>query len=283
MSSFLLSLAAGFARILPPALKRQIYRITPLANLVRGTLNKAAPTGLTEVEIAAGLAAGMRMRLDLHAEKDYWLGTYEPDLQTALTRQIRPGWTVYDVGANAGYITLMLALQVGPRGRVFAFEALPENVTRLRGHVALNGLGERVTVVAAAVTDRSQPVRFLIGPSDDMGKAIGSAGRQLDYADSVEVPGVALDDFVFREGNPPPQAVKMDIEGGEVLALRGMTRLLAEHRPLILLELHGPESARVAWETLTAAGYTLHRMGDDAPRVTSLDELDWKAYVIAKG
>ena len=49
----------------------------------------------------------MTMALDLHAEKDYWLGTYEPDLQTAAWQIIKPGMVVYDVGANIGYISLM--------------------------------------------------------------------------------------------------------------------------------------------------------------------------------
>jgi hypothetical protein len=72
----------------------------------------------------------------------------------------------------------------------------------------------------------------------------------------------------------------MDIEGGEVLALRGMERLLAEARPLMLLELHGPESARAAWDTLTAAGYRILRMQPGYPPVPSLEALDWKPYVL---
>ncbi len=276
----LLSLASTLARWLPMPLKRGIYRVPALARLLRRTLNRAAPTGLTETEIAAGLAAGFRMRLDLQSEKDYWLGTYEPALQTALQALVQPGWTAYDAGANVGYITLMLARLTAPGGRVFAFEALPENVERLRANIALNALETRLTVVPAAVTEASAPVRFLVGPSDDTGKALGSAGRQLEYGKTIEVPGVALDDFVYRDGHPAPQAIKMDIEGGEVLALRGMTRLLHEARPLILLELHGPESARAAWERLSAAGYTLHRMARGFPRLHTLDALDWKAYVV---
>ena len=66
------------------------------------------------------------------------------------------------------------------------------------------------------------------------------------------------------------------------LALQGMSRLLAEARPLILLELHGPEAARVTWETLTAAGYQICRMERGYPRVPSLNALDWKAYLVAK-
>ena len=74
----------------------------------------------------------------------------------------------------------------------------------------------------------------------------------------------------------------MDIEGGEVLALPGMRRVLAEARPLMLMELHGPESSRVAWETLTAAGYEIRWMRRGYPVVPSLEALGRKAYIVAK-
>lgn len=277
-----LSLAAWAARWLPQPLKRAIYRSGPLAGLLRRGLNRAAPHGLTPVTVAAGGLAGCTLLLDMQTEKDYWLGTYEPELQTALADLVRPGITAYDVGANIGYISLLLARHAGENGKVFAFEALPGNLSRLRRNLELNRMAGRVQVVAAAVVDAEHPVRFLVGPSGGMGKAEGSAGRQdVAYAASVEVAGLSLDDFVYRQGHPPPQAVKMDIEGGEVLALPGMARLLAEARPLLLMELHGPEAARAAWETLTAAGYRLCRMAPGYPPVASLDALDWKAYLLA--
>jgi FkbM family methyltransferase len=218
----------------------------------------------------------------LQLEKDYWLGTYETDLQAAVDDLIQPGWVAYDVGANIGYVSLLLSKKIGTSGQTFAFEALPENLARLRTHIEINGLGSRVSVIPGAVAAASEPVRFLIGPSGAMGKAEGSAGRPEGHREAIEVPGIALDDFAYRDGNPPPQVIKMDIEGGEVLALNGMPRLLAEARPLILLELHGPEAARVAWDMLTAAGYQICRMQRGYPQIHSLDELDWKAYLVAQ-
>ncbi|MBC8331060.1 MAG: FkbM family methyltransferase [Anaerolineae bacterium] len=277
-----LSIVATLTRILPQPVKGALYRLGPLSRLIRRFLNRAAPTGLTEIEVSAGALVGLKMSLDLQSEKDYWLGTYETELQDAVSQLVQPGWTAYDVGANVGYISLMLARVVGEDGRVLAFEALPANIERLRGNISLNGLEPRVQIIHAAVGATSSPVRFLIGPSDDMGKAAGSAGRQAAYTESVEVPGISLDDFVYTQSNPAPHIIKMDIEGGEVLALPGMKRLLAEAHPLIFLELHGPEAARIAWETLTAAGYAIARMKPGCPRVSSLDDLDWKAYLIAE-
>ena len=278
----LLSLAAFFARSTPASFKRTLYRLGPLTRWIRRSLNRAAPHGLSRIQVAAGGLAGAHLLLDLQQEKDYWLGTYETDLQIAMKEWVKPGRLAYDVGANIGYNTLLLARVVGEGAGVVAFEALPANVERLRQNLALNREGTRVQVVAAAVTDRSGEVQFLVGPSDDMGKVAGSAGRQAGYAQEMRVSAISLDDFVYGQGNPPPQVVKMDIEGGEVLALPGMRRILREAHPTLLLELHGPESTRVAWNELTAAGYQLRRMAPGYPLIPALDELDWKAYLVAE-
>jgi len=281
MKKSILSVAAFFARILPTSAKKALYGFKPLAGLIRGTLNKAAPSGLAVVNIAAGPLEGMPMLLDMQTEKDFWLGTYEPEMQSALGELIKPGMTVYDVGANVGYVTLMLGKLVGAQGKVFAFEALPDNVERLRRNVELNGFNNRVNLFSGAVAAGAGEVRFLVHASGGMGKAAGSAGREEHYQREITVPCISLDTFVYEQDNPPPQAVKMDIEGGEVMALPGMARVLAEARPLMLMELHGPESARAAWESLTSANYTLCEMKPGYPRVPSLDALDWKAYLVA--
>lgn len=279
-----LRLAALAARWLPGDAKRAIYRVRPLAGWIRRRLNRSAPAGVARTQVAAGALVGAQLWLDLRREKDYWLGTYEPDLQAAICDWVKPGMTAYDVGANIGYIALTLARRVGTGGQVFAFEALPANVDRLKTNLALNPEGARVQVQACAVLDRCAPVRFWIGPSHGMGKAEGSAGRpagETAYTAAIEVDGISLDDFVYRQGNPPPQAVKIDVEGGEVMVLPGMRRLLAEARPLLLMEIHGPQAARAAWEQLSAAGYSLCAMRPGYPAVASPEALGWKAYLVA--
>ena len=281
MRKFLLSIAAFAARILPNPVKQAIYRAKPLAAFIRRGLNRAAPTGLTQVKIASGDLAGFTILLDMQVDKDYWLGTYEPELQAALRELVQPGAIIYDVGANIGYVSLLLAKAAGPAGHVYAFEALPENAGRWQTNIALNGMDGRLSLFTGAVTQAAGPVSFLVHTSGGMGKAAGSAGRDDRYQTEITVPGICLDDFVYDQGNPAPQVVKMDIEGGEVLALPGMRRVLAEARPLMLMELHGPESSRVAWETLTTAGYTMHWMKHDYPVIPSLDAMGWKAYIVA--
>lgn len=270
------------ARYLPQRAKQTVYRFPPVARLIRQQLNRAVPGGLTQVEIASEKLAGFYMLLDLQSEKDYWLGTYEPELQEAITGLVQPGMVAYDLGANIGYITLLLARCVGESGQVIAIEALPDNLERLDSNITLNKLDPIVKIVHGAVVERSQQVNFYVGPSDGMGKVEGSAGRQdLEYSETITVEGIALDDFVYQSGNPVPQFVKIDIEGGEVLAFQGMKRVLNDARPIVLMELHGPEAAVAAWQALTDAGYQICYIKPDFPVVTGPEVLGWKAYLAA--
>jgi FkbM family methyltransferase len=279
--NWLMTLAAFFARLLPAPVKRLLYRIPVLSNNLRRVLNRAAPVGMSQAVVAAGELKGFSLMLDLQSEKDYWLGTYELELQAALHKLVKPGMTAYDVGANIGYISLILARLVGETGRVYAFEALPANTQRWKTNVELNGLSDRMHLFSGAVSNSTAPVHFLVHNSGGMGKVVGSAGRENTYQNEIEVPGTTLDDFIFNLGNPSPQVIKIDIEGGEVLALPGMRHLLAEKRPILLMELHGHESSQVVWQILTGLGYSICWMESGFPRVTALEELEWKAYLVA--
>jgi FkbM family methyltransferase len=277
----ILKAASWAADALPASIKKLIYKVPFLARLIRRSLNAAAPESLSEVTIAAGAAKGLRIILDLQSEKDYWLGTYESDLQDAARKLIQPGDVVYDVGANVGYVSLLSARLSGKSGKVFAFEALPENVARLRKNVLINTLESRITVTHAAVIDTVRLVIFLTHPSGAMGKTLGSAGRDEQYSGRITVPGLALDAFVYDENHPTPDIIKMDIEGGEGKALAGMPRLLTEKRPILLIELHGEKAARQVWNHLRQRHFSVHQMKRGYPKVTNINALDWKAYIIA--
>lgn len=280
--NLLLSFASYMAQILPQSVIRSLYRNPTLSNLIRDSLNRAAPEGLSEVTVAAGGAEGILMRLDLQTEKDYWLGTYEAELQAATKNLVDPGDIVYDIGANIGFMTLLFAKRTGPNGHVYAFEALPTNIDRLIHNVKINDFQDRITVIQAAVLDHSGESELLIGPSTGMGKVIGSAGRSsVEYQESIRVEGLSIDDFVGNSGIPLPNIIKIDIEGGEVLALPGMINLLREQQPVLVIELHGPEAAQITWELLTQEHYKICKMAPDYPQINQVQELDWKSYLVA--
>lgn len=280
--NLILSFAGFLAQVLPQSSKRALYRNKPIANLIRKGLNRAAPEGLSEVTIAAGENVGIHMLLDLKKEKDYWLGTYEPELQAVISDLVKPGQIVYDIGANIGFITLLFTKRIGDQGHVYAFEALPANVTRLIHNIELNALEEWVTIIQAAVQDQSGQAEFLVAPSTGMGKVNGSAGRaSVDYEASIQVEGISIDGFIEDTRNLLPDILKIDIEGGEVLALPGMVKLLHAHRPILLIELHGIEAAQVTWDHLKQENYRICRMEPEYPQVDKVQNLNWKSYLVA--
>lgn len=283
MKELMLNFISAIANVFPAYIKKAFYRLGPFSQIIRSLLNKIAPTGLHVVEVATGGNKGMQMKLDLQTEKDYWLGTYEIDLQEGIKELVQKDWIVYDVGANIGFFTLLLSKLVGDKGKVYSFEPLPSNFVRLNENLSLNGLVSEVNVYPVAVVDESKVVSFLVSTSGAMGKVVGSGGRENGqlYREKVEVIGISLDDFVYQRNNPTPQVIKMDIEGGEVLAIKGMTMLLKDAKPLLFLELHGELAAREVWKKLEELGYRFHELKSGLPTIQSLDQLDWKSYLVA--
>lgn len=152
-------------------------------------------------------------------------GRWEPAVERLLDRLLRPGDVAVEAGANVGYHTLGLAHAVGPRGRVHAFEANPRLAPLLARTVEMAGFAGRVTLHAAAVTDRSGTARFAVDPAWSAGGHLSWEGTGAAYSETAEVPAVALDDALAAVG--PVDLLRMDVEGSEGLALLGAQALVA--------------------------------------------------------
>jgi FkbM family methyltransferase len=194
-----------------------------------------------DMRVLSGRMRGARINL-AGSYLGFLTGDAEPEVQRALQDLVEPGQVVYDVGANIGFFTLLLASLVGPDGNVFAFEPMPDNAVALRHNIALNSL-DNVTVVEKAVSSGSGTAQLLLSPH--------SAFHSLDLegASKRDVPGpksgeisvetITLDEFVAADPARAPDLIKLDVEGAEVIALEGMRRVLESAQPLLLCELHG--------------------------------------------
>ena len=103
------------------------------------------PIRYRDLRVRRGRMAGMRINLGGSFVR-YLTGDAEPEVQQALAELVKPGQTVYDVGANIGFFTILCSRLVGPQGRVYAFEPIPQNLVTLRHNIALNGLTNVVIV-----------------------------------------------------------------------------------------------------------------------------------------
>lgn len=225
-----------------------------------GLYSRVAPTqrgGLALVERARRLVPrsqwrsrfhtpdGLRLDLDLATYPDNCMavGLYELDTTRLLRQLLRPGGHFVDGGANLGYFTVLAARRVGAAGRVDAFEPDPANRRRLLDHVALNRVADRVRVHDAALSDRAGSLRL---HHPDPARA--NHGQSSLFAElapggtSFDVPLVRLDEVLDRA----PDLLKLDVEGAELMALRGAARLLVGAAPPRLIVEHNPVTSRAA-------------------------------------
>lgn len=181
------------------------------------------------------------MILNRARETKAWLGIYERETQHLLRGCRGMAW---DVGAAYGFFTVLLALSC----RVVAVEPDARNAELVRSNLLLNGL--EAEVVEAAVADRDGTGRFVTSFDLKM--------HHLAVEGDRVIPTVTLDTLLARYGRP--DLVKLDVEGAEVRALDGATRLL-ESRPRMVIEAHSEELFRGVVERLEAAQYTVECIG----------------------
>jgi len=196
----------------------------------------------------------------------FWKGIegYEPETTAAFTRLAESARVVIDIGANTGLYSL-LACAISSDVRVLAFEPVPRIMDRLRRQVDVNGWANRCELVSAAVSDRDGTVDFHVPLGGLPHSAslnptgFGDAPGQL-----VKVAVVALD--TFCDDSLSVDLIKIDVEGFEADALRGMADLLADHHPALIFEVLDDTRNEQIESMLYDLGYQLFHLGEYGAR-----------------
>jgi FkbM family methyltransferase len=180
--------------------------------------------------LVSTLPGGERVRLAARYRHVSW----NPEEYEAFRAAVRPGATVFDVGANVGAYTLLFAQWVGPSGTVVAFEPAPASAAGLRHQLRLNGVADRVQVVESAVADIVGTAAFAADRASGA-NALISAGHAGEHA--VMVTTTSLDAFCEAK-RIRPDVIKIDVEGAEMAVLRGARRTLAAEGVQAFMEFH---------------------------------------------
>lgn len=147
---------------------------------------------------------------------------------------LRRGETVIDCGAYIGEFTLYAAKAVGPTGRVVAFEPDPAIYKRLAANIALNGIGN-VTLLNKGVWSSPGSLKFV----GDSVKGYSFMAAEND-ATAIDVPVVSLDEELGRLGVTKVDFIKMDVEGAELEAIKGMAGTLRAQAPDLAIASYHP-------------------------------------------
>ena len=208
------------------------------------------------VRVMSGPSAGTKWIVG-SAPHGAWLGTLERSKLAHFVSHVRPGGTVWDIGANVGLYAVASSRAVGAAGTVVAFEPLKRNLDFLHRHKELNHL-DNVSIVHAAVFERSGKLHMQLGDSP--------SEFHISADGDVEVEAIDLDTWSRETDRRAPDVVKIDVEGAEEGVLLGGRDVFSRHRPLIYLALHGDEPRARCRELLESWGYRLTPLdGADDP------------------
>ena len=230
------------------------------------------------LRIRGGPLAGSRWILS--TGKHFIAGTYEPEKTHCIVAAAQPGMAVLDVGAHVGYFALMMAERVTSGGVVHAFEPRDLNRHFLQTHVRINGI-TNVRVHSHCLGDRVGPAKF--------NTRTGTGTGHLSSDGNVSVEMMTIDSLVEDGTIPVPDLIKIDVEGAEVLVLRGGYSMICGRRPTMILAVHSEALERECRAILEPLGYEfqdLHqakgdreflvRQGDgDASPITPRKETIW--------
>jgi len=199
---------------------------------------------LREVAASAGrhhdvlLEGRYQVKLCLHSGRA--TRVIEREAHDVFVSWLSPGVRVLDLGANMGRYSLYAAFATQGQCRVLAVEADRATFHILVQNLELNSLLHLISARRCAAWDAADTLEFF--PARDGRSSLSAtwSSRLLDQPCKVEALTV---DEICRQSDFRPDVVKMDIEGAECRALRGMSRVLREARPKLLLEVH-PEAIR---------------------------------------
>lgn len=237
---------------------RLLWRLPPV-----GSHDLTAPDG-THFRYVADLD-------DQLARSLVWrgFGTWEATTVPLFYQLAAQARGLLDIGAYTGIYTL-LACTANPSLRAVAFEPNPQMYAKLVRNLRANGLAGRVSAEPVAVLDVEGSVTLTIPADTTAATVVAETGEASPAATSqrIRVPAVRAQDRVPRD--MPVDLVKVDVEGAELPALRGLARVLAEHQPSVFVECLGGTTFPDVQELLADFGYRhFYYLGPDGPVPTA--------------
>jgi FkbM family methyltransferase len=239
-------------------------------------------------DVKAGPLKGGQLYLDVHSF-DGWQemidGRFDSFIYDEIARSCTmEGAVCWDIGAHFGFHSLSFASLVGDRGHVYSFEPNPFNATRFRMHLERNeAQARRITLNTFALSDSDGELSLVLSEDVDGSSSSGShlenanvpleAGTYSNFK-SQTVQTRTIDSFQ-GSGVRIPNIVKVDVEGAEMLVLKGGRAFFEKHRPVMFLEVHNIVMMHHVYEFLSTRGYSVRILDEDGATLS-------KCFVVAR-
>jgi FkbM family methyltransferase len=192
------------------------------------------------------------VRANQQIERWMWAGAYETELVSLLKKTLKPGMTFLDLGANIGYFSVIAAALVKDKGHVYAFEPMPQNLTRLRKNLAPF---HWASVQPYAVSNATGEVPIRYSDKEAGWASIHDQHRLGNLPCNSSVSVIRLDEWLQSNSLNQVDFIKLDIEGSELDALLGGRQMIGHFRPTIVAETKFGWNYDEIRQLLEATGY----------------------------
>jgi FkbM family methyltransferase len=197
----------------------------------------------------------------------YYRDGYEKDTFDFFRKNAKQGDTILDIGAHIGLYCVPLSKSVGENGKVFCFEPTPTTYSILLKTIELNKC-RNVTPVNAAISDKTGSITFNLTSDSGEGSNANSMVTSNRTVATMEIKAYSADDF-RKENNLKIAILKIDVEGAELLALKGASDTFRIDRPLCILALHPNSiqnfghSLKQIWDVIQQNNYKIVYNGSE--------------------
>ena len=197
-------------------------------------------------------------------------------------KYLKSGMTVLDLGANVGFYTMLSRSIVGENGRIFAFEPSQRNANLIRASIEENSF-TNVKVVEAAISDKIGISTLYLSPNQNSAHSLLNLDfkydKSLKMEKTADVKVITIDDYLEKNvGDFKVNFIKMDIEGSESNAIKGMKKVFDENEHLILVSefwlngfLKNNKNPKDYLEMLAGLNFTINH----------IDELQGEVYPVS--
>lgn len=242
---------------------------------------RAAVIEITESDIVLGLENGLKFIWQPEQVREppsevVNRGDYEPYELAMLTACAAGSLHAVDIGANIGWYAMHLALAMAPEGRVSAFEPVPATAAVLARNITLNGLDDRITLRRVGLAETAGSAEIFI---PEFSGHVAASLRNLHRDEESETVTVELSTLNAEIGADKVDLIKCDVEGIELMVLKGGETVIGRNRPVLFLEMLRKWSAAfdyhpndiVGWAA--ALGYGCWGIAQDVlERIDAVDE-----------
>ncbi len=223
----------------------------------------------------------MKVELDEWIQQHiFFFGVYDESGISFIKKQLKPDHIFLDVGANIGTYSLSASacLQKSEGGMVYSFEPVRHIFGIFKNNIELNNI-ENIVPSRLAVFEENTTLELYVSSLENLGMS-SMFHHDTESGEVERVEAIKMDDFLSKNQIGRVDLVKIDIEGAELFALRGMQATLQKFRPTLLMEIsesvlgENSASSTEIFNMMDEYGYSAHTIdpaGDLLPFVPGSD------------